>query len=202
MRLERLVSMAGSSALQVHAYLRPLLAEIASRRLAARGQSLERMPEPPAGTLLGERLWEIVRPDRPFPEDRHGPRDLLARAERDARGARAAVSRSPSPRLPGLLALAGAGVVAGLASGRPELAVLAAPFLLLVGVGLVLAEEPRVVGQARARAPTAARGRNDPCDGRLHNEGAGAVELELALVRTAQLALEPDGHAAAAPGAR
>ncbi|MGB0091099.1 MAG: hypothetical protein WBP81_00950 [Solirubrobacteraceae bacterium] len=36
------------------------------------------------------------------------------------------MSSSASPRVPGLLALAGVGVVAGLASGRPELAVLAA----------------------------------------------------------------------------
>lgn len=72
-RLESLVMMAGTSAIQVHAYLRPLLVEIASRRLAARGRSLEQMPESIARQLLGDRLWEIVRPDRPFPEERHGP---------------------------------------------------------------------------------------------------------------------------------
>jgi hypothetical protein len=71
--LERLVASAATSPLQVHAYLRPLLAEIASRRLAARGQALERMPGPAARALLGDRLWDIVRPDRPFPEDRYGP---------------------------------------------------------------------------------------------------------------------------------
>ena len=79
---ERLVTMAGTSAIQVHAYLRPVLAEIASRRLAARGQMLERMPEAAAREILGEGLWEIVRPGRPFPENRHGPgvapRDLEA----------------------------------------------------------------------------------------------------------------------------
>ncbi len=72
-RLERLVSRAGTSALQVHAYLRPLLAEIAARRLGAHGQTLERMPEAVGRGVLGDRLWEIVRPDRPFPQDRHGP---------------------------------------------------------------------------------------------------------------------------------
>lgn len=71
--IERLVALAGTSALQVHAYLRPLLAEVASQRLAARGQTLERMPAATGRRLLGERLWEIVRPDRPFPEDRRGP---------------------------------------------------------------------------------------------------------------------------------
>jgi hypothetical protein len=71
--LERLVSTAGTSAVQVHAYLRPLLVEIASRRLATRGQTLERMPEPVAVELLGVRLWDVVRPERPFPKDRDGP---------------------------------------------------------------------------------------------------------------------------------
>jgi hypothetical protein len=71
--LERVVVSAGTSAVHVHAYLRPLLVEIASRRLAARGQTLERMPDTAARELLGDRLWDLVRPDRPFPEDRHGP---------------------------------------------------------------------------------------------------------------------------------
>jgi hypothetical protein len=71
--LERLVVSAGTSAVHAHAYLRPLLAEIASRRLAARGQTLERMPDAAARELLGDHLWDLVRPDRPFPEDRHGP---------------------------------------------------------------------------------------------------------------------------------
>ena len=83
--LERLVSMAGASAVDVHAYLRPLLAEIATRRLAARGQTLDRIPEALGRQVLGDGLWEIVRPDRPFPEDRHGPgvstRDLSAMLE-------------------------------------------------------------------------------------------------------------------------
>jgi hypothetical protein len=71
--LERMMSMAEASALHVHAYLRPVLAEIASQRLAARGQALERMPDPVGRACLGDGLWEIVRPDRPFPADRHGP---------------------------------------------------------------------------------------------------------------------------------
>jgi hypothetical protein len=71
--LERLVTLSASSALQVHAYLRPLLVEIAAQRLAAHGQALERLPESVGQELLGDGLWEIVRPSRPFPEDRHGP---------------------------------------------------------------------------------------------------------------------------------
>jgi len=72
--LERLVTTAGPSAVSVHAYLRPLLIQIVSHRLAVRGQTLERTPEAVGRELLGDRLWDIVRPGRPFPEaDRHGP---------------------------------------------------------------------------------------------------------------------------------
>ena len=71
--LEQLVTTAGASAVSAHAYLRPLLIQIVSHRLAARGQTLERMPEAAGREVLGDRLWDIVRPNRPFPEDRHGP---------------------------------------------------------------------------------------------------------------------------------
>jgi hypothetical protein len=71
--LERLVVTAGTSAMQVHAYLRPRLIEIVSYRLAVRGQTLARMPESVGRELLGDRLWDIVRPGRPFPEDRNAP---------------------------------------------------------------------------------------------------------------------------------
>jgi hypothetical protein len=68
---ERLVGTAGAMAIQVHAYVRPVLVEIASRRLAGRGLTLERMPELVGQELLGNQLWEIVRSNRPFPEDRY-----------------------------------------------------------------------------------------------------------------------------------
>jgi hypothetical protein len=71
--LERLVVSARASSLHLHAYLRPLLAEIAATRLAARGVTLERMADEAGQRLLGDRLWELVRPGRPFPEDRRGP---------------------------------------------------------------------------------------------------------------------------------
>ena len=71
--LERLVVTAGTTTVQVHAYLRPRLIEIASYRLAARGQTLDRMPDDVGRELLGDRLWDIVRPGRPFPEDRNAP---------------------------------------------------------------------------------------------------------------------------------
>ena len=71
--LERLVTTAGPGAVSAHAYLRPVLIEIASHRLAARGRTLGRMPDATGRALLGDQLWDIVRPNRPFPEDRHGP---------------------------------------------------------------------------------------------------------------------------------
>jgi len=70
---ERLVSMSGTSAMTVHARLRPALVEIAQRRLAARGYALDTMGDVTGAQVLGPRLWDLVRPDRPFPEDRHGP---------------------------------------------------------------------------------------------------------------------------------
>jgi hypothetical protein len=48
-----------------------MLTEIASHRLAARGRSLERLSDQDGRELLGEGLWDIVRPDRPFPSDRN-----------------------------------------------------------------------------------------------------------------------------------
>jgi hypothetical protein len=69
---ERLVSMSEVSALTLHAHLRPVLMQIAARRLAARGYVLEAMDQDTGAQLLGAGLWDLVRPDRPFPEDRHG----------------------------------------------------------------------------------------------------------------------------------
>ena len=71
--LERLVSRSQASALTVHAYLRPLLVEVTARQLAARGLALDRLSPPAGRELLGDALWELVRPARPFPIERHGP---------------------------------------------------------------------------------------------------------------------------------
>lgn len=71
--LERLVGTAQSSPVHLHARLRPVLTEIVSHRLAARGLTLERLGERAGRELLGEQLWELVRPGRPFPADRYGP---------------------------------------------------------------------------------------------------------------------------------
>ena len=71
--LERVLINGTGSSLHAHASLRPLLSEIAAQRLAVHGQRLQSMPALEGRRLLGDQLWELVRPDRPFPEDRHGP---------------------------------------------------------------------------------------------------------------------------------
>jgi uncharacterized protein (DUF58 family) len=65
------------------------------------------------------------------------------------------MTRSASQRLRGYAALAGIGLVAGLASGRVELVVLATPFALAAAAALVLAAEPQLfarISVSRERA--------------------------------------------------
>lgn len=71
-RLERAVHWSASSALDVHARLRPVLVEIAEARLGRRGVRLDR-DEAEARRLLGPAAWELVRPDRPAPRNRDAP---------------------------------------------------------------------------------------------------------------------------------
>jgi uncharacterized protein (DUF58 family) len=54
------------------------------------------------------------------------------------------VTRTGSPRLLGYAALAAVGLVGALALHRPELAILAAPFALLLAIGTQAAREPRI----------------------------------------------------------
>jgi hypothetical protein len=71
-RLEREVSMAGSTAFDVHFFLRPALIELAGGLLSSRrGIDLEEEPER-AQAVLGDDVWELVRPDRPQPLERLG----------------------------------------------------------------------------------------------------------------------------------
>jgi hypothetical protein len=83
--MERQVGMARGSAGDVQDRLAPLLRDIARDRLATAGVDLDRDPEI-AAEALGAETWELVRPDRPPPPDRHGPGASLA-------GIRAAVTR-------------------------------------------------------------------------------------------------------------
>ena len=78
--LERRVALATAAAVHVHFRLRPILREIASARLAARGIDLDRDSDG-ARAVLGERLSELVRADRERPADAFAPGISLAELE-------------------------------------------------------------------------------------------------------------------------
>ena len=103
------------------------------------------------------------------------------------------MSGSLSPRVPGQLALAGAALVAGLASGHPELVVLGVPFLLFIGVGLVLVKEPEVAGEIELERVRLLEGEHVRARLAVHNEAERPIELELGLTRTGHLAVDPAG---------
>jgi hypothetical protein len=72
-RMERELVLGIADADHARRRLLPMLRAAAEARLASRhGFELERRPER-ARALLGEDVWELLRPDRPEPEDRHGP---------------------------------------------------------------------------------------------------------------------------------
>ena len=72
-RTERAVLLSTSSAFDVHYRLRPILREIAIQRLSTRrGLTLEGDPAA-CRAVVGERTWELVRPEREPPELRFGP---------------------------------------------------------------------------------------------------------------------------------
>jgi hypothetical protein len=73
LRMERELVLGTASADHAQRRLLPLLRTAAAARLAARhGFELARRPEA-ARAVLGEDVWELLRPDRPEPTDRHGP---------------------------------------------------------------------------------------------------------------------------------
>jgi uncharacterized protein (DUF58 family) len=111
------------------------------------------------------------------------------------------VTASVSSRLGGLLMLAGGGLVAGLAAGRPELAVLAVPFLVLAGVGLALADEPQLdvaLGAARCRL---LEGDRVTVSLTVRSRGRQAVDVKVELHHSAQIRLTPQGPISAHLGA-
>ena len=59
------------------------------------------------------------------------------------------MTRSGSPRIEGYAAVSAIGLVAALALRRPELAILAAPFALVLAVGMQLTRDPRVAVELR-----------------------------------------------------
>jgi hypothetical protein len=81
LRTERDLELGIAGAGHAHHRLLPILREAAAARLASRhGVELELRPDA-ARELLGEDVWELLRPDRPEPEDRFArgvPRERVA----------------------------------------------------------------------------------------------------------------------------
>ena len=73
--------LATGTAFDVHFRLRPLVRDVASGLLLRRGVDLERSPDR-ARELLGPDAWELIRPDRPPPDDRSATGLPLAEIER------------------------------------------------------------------------------------------------------------------------
>jgi hypothetical protein len=72
-RTERMLSMAATTAFDLHFRLRPVLREVAEQRLAdRRGLRLD-SADARVQETCGEELWEIVRPDREAPDHRFLP---------------------------------------------------------------------------------------------------------------------------------
>jgi hypothetical protein len=68
-RIEREITLGTSSAGNLHARLLPLLRDAAAARLAI---DFDLHPGR-ARAALGDETWELLRPDRPVPEDRNAP---------------------------------------------------------------------------------------------------------------------------------
>jgi hypothetical protein len=68
-KLEREIELGTQTAFDFHFRLRPTLIEIARNQLAARGLSLEK--DARSQTILGPETWELLRPERPLPNDRN-----------------------------------------------------------------------------------------------------------------------------------
>jgi hypothetical protein len=72
-RIEREVVLSSMSSFDFHMRMRPLLREVAAHRLATRrGLELD-TGSPEVRGLLGEELWELLRPERRPPADRFAP---------------------------------------------------------------------------------------------------------------------------------
>ena len=101
-----------------------------------------------------------------------------------------------------MLALAGAGLIAALATGRPELALIAVPFLVFAGAGLVLAQEPHVTAEVEPDRVRLLEGEELTAVVRVRNDGPEPLEVEVEPLRTDQLAVTRAGSVAVRVGAR
>jgi hypothetical protein len=69
-RTARLLTIATTTAFDLHFRLRPVLREVAEQRLADRQGLRLDSGDPRVREALGEELWEVVRPDRETPDVR------------------------------------------------------------------------------------------------------------------------------------
>jgi hypothetical protein len=72
-RTERMLSMAATTAFDLHFRLRPVLREVAEQRLADRRSLRLDSGDPRVQEACGEELWEVVRPEREAPDHRFLP---------------------------------------------------------------------------------------------------------------------------------
>jgi hypothetical protein len=80
-RTERELTLGMATAGHAQRRLLPLLRDAAAARLAVgHGVELGRQPDS-ARALLGDEVWELLRPDRPEPVDRNAPGLSFARVE-------------------------------------------------------------------------------------------------------------------------
>jgi uncharacterized protein (DUF58 family) len=91
------------------------------------------------------------------------------------------LTRRLSPKVAAYVALAGLGLLAALALGRPEPVVLAAPFALLAGLGLALARAPDVGVELELSRERVLEGEELEVFVRLTSLHAERLELELLL---------------------
>lgn len=101
--------------------------------------------------------------------------------------------RALAPRVRGLAALAGAGLIASLAAGRPELAIVMLPFVLLLGAGLSQTGEPHLSAALELERARTLEGERIRAQLELRNDGDRGVELELGVLTAAHLTIEPCG---------
>jgi uncharacterized protein (DUF58 family) len=106
------------------------------------------------------------------------------------------VTRTSSPRLIGYASLAAVGLLGALALRRPELAVLAAPFALLLAVGTRAAREPDVSVAFELAADRALEGTEVEAVLDIHTDRAvDRLELLLRLPRGVEVADGSTAHA-------
>jgi hypothetical protein len=78
---ERMLRLSTASAGETHHRLAPMLREIAAQRLAA-GRRIDMGRDMEAARAsVSSSTWELIRPDRPAPHDRHGNGPSLAELE-------------------------------------------------------------------------------------------------------------------------